>query len=174
MKHRSLFALATIIGALLLLAPLSASAQSKIGVFDSISILTESKAGQDAQREINVFRQERQKEISGKEKVLKEKENAFMNQVLSLSQERKEALSKDLERDKIEFGRYVKDSERELADRLEKLNKRLNGQLTGIVTTYGQQNGYSLILERSQVVYSDGTVDISAELTQAFDQKFAR
>jgi outer membrane protein len=168
------FRIVTIAFLLTLAVAVAAPAQQyKIGVFDSARVLTESRAGQVAQEELNKFKNERQAEITAREKTLEEFSNEFLNKSLTLSDERKEEMQAELERRRIEFGRFYKDSERELMQQIEKAQKELMTKLGRVIEEYGASNGFTVIFERGQCAYNSGTVDVTDDIVRQFDARHA-
>jgi outer membrane protein len=168
------FRIVTVAILLVLAAAVAAPAQQyKIGVFDSARVLTESRTGQAAQEELNQFKNERQAEITTREKALEEFSNEFLNKSLTLSDERKESMQAELEKRRIEFGRFYKDSERELMQQIEKAQKELMQKLSRVIEEYGNANGFSLIFERGQCAFNSDAVDITDDIVRQFDSRHA-
>jgi len=151
-----------------------ASAEHKIGVFDSGRVIMESQVGQNAQEDLNAFKNERQKMITQREKDLETKNNQFINQSLTLSEERRAELREELEDLRREFQRFYQDNERDLMKEMDKMQKTLQRQLTEVIEEYGQAEGYTLIFERLQCVFNSKTVDITNDVIRAFDAKYGR
>jgi len=167
-------ALAAVATAVLALGALpAAAADYKIGVFDSGRVIMESQVGQNAQAELNVFKNSRQKSITTREKDLETRNNEFVNKSLTLSQERRQELREELEDMRREFQRFYKDNERDLIKEMDKMQKTLQRQLSTVIEEFGKREGYTLIFERLQCVFNESAVDITDEVVRAFDAKFA-
>ena len=149
-----------------------APAQYKIAVFDSAKVLTDSKVGNAAQERLNRFKNDRQGDISSREKEVMDMQNKFVTQSLTLSPEKKEEMQKQVEQKKTDFKRYVSDSEKELMEQLDKVQRDLQQKLTDVIETYGKQQGYTLIFERLQCVFNSDAVDITGEITTKFDATY--
>lgn len=149
-----------------------ASAEIKIAVFDSAKVLVDSKVGAAAQVQLNKFKNDRQGDISSREKEVVDLQNKYVTQSLTLSPEKKEEMEKQIDLKKTDFKRFVQDSERELAERLDKVQRDLQQKLTEVIEAYGKEQGYAIIFERLQCVFNSDSVDVTPEITQRFDQTY--
>jgi outer membrane protein len=154
-------------------ATATAAADYKIGVFDSGRVIMESQVGQNAQAELNAYKNDRQKLITAREKELETKNNEFVNKSLTLSEERRQELREELEDLRREFQRFYQDNERDLIKEMEKMQKTLQRQLTLVIEEFGKREGYTMIFERLQCVYNSEAVDVTEDVVRAFDAKFA-
>ena len=159
-------------GGLALLPAHSAAQDYKIGVFDSARVIMESKVGQRAQQRLNAFKNERQKQITAREKDLEKLNNDFVNQSLTMNEETRQKRREALEDKRREFQRFYQDNERDLLKEMEKTQKQLQGQLTQVIEEFGARHSYHLIFERLQCVFNNRAVDITDDVIAAFDQKF--
>ena len=151
---------------------LPARAEYKIAVFDSAKVLLDSKVGSVAQERLNKFKNDRQGDITAKEKEFTDLQNKFVTQSLTLSPEKKDEMQKQIDQKRTDLRRYVQDSENELMDQLNKVQKDLQTKLTTVIEAFGKEQGYTIIFERLQCVYNSDAVDITAQITQRFDQTY--
>jgi len=154
---------------LLLAVPVRSQEGVKIGFVDLDRALQESRAGKSA---LEKWQAEVKKTESS---LLKEKQDL---EQLRIDINKKGLLLKEAERRKLEkeFQRRVRNYQREVRDSQEELNQRKN-ELMGdiinglgkVVTEVGKKEKFTLILERSQVLYTDQGVDITDAVISRYD-----
>jgi len=141
----------------------------KIGFVDLDRALNESRAGKSALEKLQTKIEETESSL------LKEKQDL---ERLRADIDKKGLLLKETERRKLEkeFQRRVRNYQREMRDSQEELNQRKNELMADIlkglekvVTAIGKKEKFTLILERSQVLYTDQGVDITDTVIKRYD-----
>ncbi len=144
----------------------------KIGVMNIQKVLLESTAGRKAKA---VF-EKRMKELQDKFKVQQDK-------LMSLQQEiekKSSAWSKDKKGEKIrelqigqrELQVKSEDAKMELRQLQDKELEPILKMLQTVVNTYGEKNGYSLILDsKVAVLYAAPAIDVSDEVKKELDKR---
>ena len=154
---------------LLLAVPVRSQEGVKIGFVDLDRALNESRAGKIALEKLQTKIKETESSL------LKEKQDL---ERLRTDIEKKGLLLKETERRKLEkeFQRRVRNYQREMRDSQEELNQRKNELMADIlkglekvVTAIGKNEKFTLILERSQVLYTDQGVDITDRVIKRYD-----
>jgi len=154
---------------LLLAVPVRSQEGVKIGFVDLDRALNESRAGKIALEKLQTKIKETESSL------LKEKQDL---ERLRTDIEKKGLLLKETERRKLEkeFQRRVRNYQREMRDSQEELNQRKNELMADIlkglekvVTAIGKKEKFTLILERSQVLYTDQGVDITDRVIKRYD-----
>jgi outer membrane protein len=154
---------------LLLAVPVWGQEGVKIGFVDLDRALNESRAGRSALEKL----QTKVKETESR--LLKEKQDL---ERLRSDIDKKGLLLKEVERRNLEkeFQRRVRNYQREMRDSQEELNQRKNELMADIlkglekvVTEVGKKGKFTLILERSQVLYTDQGVDITDTVIKRYD-----
>jgi len=154
---------------LLLAVPVRSQEGVKIGFVDLDRAMTESRAGKSALEKFQAEVKETEASL------LKEKKNL---ERLRSDLDKKSLLLKEVERRKLEkeFQRRVRNYQRGMRDSQEELNQRKNelmrdiiDELGKVVTEVGKKEKFTLILERSQVLYTDQGVDITDTVIKRYD-----
>ncbi|HSV08392.1 MAG TPA: OmpH family outer membrane protein, partial [Candidatus Binatus sp.] len=85
-----------------------------------------------------------------------------------LKEEERRTAEKDLENRSLEFKRKYEDFQRDLKRTDAELTSSIVEELYDIVRDYGQQHGYSLVLEASSgtLLYNDKAVDVTDEIVK--------
>jgi outer membrane protein len=144
------------------------AAPLKIGIIDIQKIMRESK---EAKKALAVFR------IDLEEKrailVTKEKEIRSMEQELKadtkMSPEVRREKGEKLARDVKELKRLGSDLEEELKKKDVELTQKLMGEIRQLVTNLFKKESYTIILEKSSVVMSDESIDITDRIIKLYD-----
>lgn len=156
---------------ILLLSPATFS-QIKIGVFDSQRLSEETEQGKKFQLELDQFRKEKYAEIDAKEKEIKSMEDQLKAQELSLSEEKRADLQKEIQRKFVELQRLRDDASRDFQNELLEVQKKFQAELLDIVTQIGRDQGYTIIFEKIQVIYFSGVVDITNDVIAKFNESY--
>ena len=158
-----------------ILAGVPARAEVKIGVVDYARVLSESKAIQKMNQDLQAKIQAEQKVIAEREKALKEKKQALDKQGGLLDEsvraDKEEALRQELK----DLQRYVSDKDEQFKRKSADLMKQVMEALNGIVSEIGEAEGYTLILERSSggVIYAPGATDLTPRVVREYDKRHA-
>lgn len=154
---------------LLLAVPVRSQEGVKIGFVDLDRALNESRAGRSALEKLQAEVKETESSL------LKEKQDL---ERLRSDIDKKRLLLKEVERRNLEkeFQRRVRNYQRAMRDSQEELNQRKNELMADIlkglekaVTEVGKKEKFTLILERSQVLYTDQGVDITDTVIKRYD-----
>lgn len=144
----------------------------KIGVIDMQKFQKTSKVFLKISTAVREKFESNQQKLEQEKNVLIKLEEEYRKQSVMLNldaqEDKKRALEKKRRHFKYlqdEFNQEVKDTE---IDTIRKVMK----ELEGIVEKIGEKDGYALILERRTLglIYSSQAVDITAQVTEAYDK----
>jgi outer membrane protein len=160
-----------VIGLLLGLVSPALGQSIKIGFVNIQKAISESKAGERARKRF-------EGDIKSKEAALVKEKQAIERMKRDL--DKKALLLKADERLKVqrEFQRRVRDYERQMTDAQEELQVKeremtaeiLKGLQT-IVQEIGKSRKFTLILDRSQLLYTDKGIDITNDVIQLYNRR---
>jgi outer membrane protein len=168
---RLLPVVAIVIAALALSGTAQAQAPTlKIGVFDAQRISEETEEGKRVQMRLEEFRDRKQTEVTEKETVLAELQNQLETQALSLSNERRLALEKEIQRKALELKSFRESAGQEMQLEVVEAQDRFQGQLIAVINNFAQSQKFDLVLEYGTVVYASPTVDVTTAIIDSFDQ----
>jgi len=159
--------------AMLVLSGSVASAQEriKIGFIDIQRVVSESQAGKQAKERFQA--QVKKAEAD----VVKERQDL---EKLRADMEKKGPLLKDEERRNLEsyyqrrsvnLQRAMSDYQQELQQKNNEMMSDILKQLEQIVTEVGKADKFTLILERSQILYSDQGIDITNKVIESYNSR---
>jgi len=142
----------------------------KIGVFDAQRISEETEEGKRVQIRLEEFRDRKQTEVTLKETQLADLQNQLETQALSLSNERRLALEKELQRKALELKTIRETAGQEMQLEVVEAQERFQGQLIAVINNFAQSQKFDLILEYGTVVYVSPTVDVTTAIIDGFDE----
>jgi outer membrane protein len=146
----------------------------KVGFVNLQKAISESQRGKDARQTFQA--------------ALKDKQDALLNDKKDIQQQRKDlekqaVLMKQSERAKAErrFQLRVRDYERKMRDVQEELRLRereitdeILKDLQKIITEVGKTGKFTMILERSQLLYTDKGTDITDDVIVLYNKRFQK
>ncbi len=148
--------------------------QIKMGVLDVQKILNESDAGKKAKSDLEALIKLKQANIDEKGKAIEKLKNEIEKQSSVLSNEAKRNKEDELEKLVREYQRLVQDSQSEVKKKEAELTDLILQEIYELVNKIGDEEDYSLILERGVVVYSDKTLDITENVLKKYNESKAK
>lgn len=152
-------------------APSAAAQGVKLGVVDVQQVLNQSQRGQAIKQKLDQERAGRQKELDARQQELVRLQTELEKQAPVLSEQAKRERSEALQRKVRDVRRLAEDAGRELEKRVRETEMDVTREIFATIQEYGKDQGYSVILERSSIIYSAATVDLTAEIIKRFDGK---
>ena len=169
MKTARLLLAATAVIACLAATP-STWAQSKVGVFDPQRVSEETAEGKRIQAQLESIKNEKQKALSDKENQLAALTTQLEQQALTLSTEKRTALQVQIERLRLDLDNARKLATQELQLEVAAAQAAFNERLRRAVTSFGQSQGFDLVIEASLVSYWSTGVDVTTGIIDTFDK----
>jgi len=150
---------------------LPAEAQLKVAVIEVQRIITDSQAGKAVLATLEKYGKEQQDRLTAKRDEIEQLRNRISEGQLSLSEDRLEALQKDLETKSIELRRLADDAQRELNRRQEEAFKEIERRVMPILQQIGKEGGYTMIFRKfeSGLVYATEEIDITGQVISRLD-----
>ena len=142
----------------------------RIGVFDQAAVFEQSVEGKRMRAELSALREQKQKEIEGKESALQALRDKYQNEKLNMTTERRAEMERQIEQEIRNLQRIDEDATREMRSQLADYQERFQRETYKVVEQLGREKGFTLILERSILFYHANAVDITEVVVQRFDQ----
>ena len=160
--------------AVLVLSPLQAQASSKIAVLDLQYLLSEAKAAQGIQDQVNKQRESFLKELEAQENALRDKEKSILEKAKDMSQE-------ELEEQRVAFEKEFQEARAKAQSNKVKIERalgvameKLRGEMSSVVEGIAKEQGYDLVLPRQNVIVGGDDLDISKETLKRLNKKVAK
>lgn len=147
----------------------------KIGVLDLQGVMENSVQGKRFQAEMEKLTAEKQQQITSREQRIQDLQKELEAGANVLSENAKREKQDEAERLIIDLRRFRDDAERELESRYRRMLSDVEEKILPIITAFGEENNYTLILARMQsgLVYASRTVDVTPQIVRLFDAAVA-
>jgi outer membrane protein len=153
----------------------SVAAQAfKVGVVDVQQVLNQSQRGQAVKQKLEQERLGRQKELDTRQQELVKLQTEFEKQAPVLSEQAKREKKEALERRLREARRVAEDANRDFEKRVREAEMDTTREIFAVIQEYGKDQGFSVVLERSSIIFSAASVDVTAEIIKRYDGKTAK
>jgi len=155
--------------ALALTAGMAAAADKPLAVIDSERIVQEYPAAKDAQEQYQRFLQEKELEVSERERELQSMAESIESQKLLLGEEALRNKVDEFERAKTEYFNFRKQLDTQAESEYQAKIQPIIDQVKLIVERIGKEEGYGLIIDTASLttVYLDPEVDLTDRVLEA-------
>jgi outer membrane protein len=146
---------------------------NRIGVLDVERVLAQSVAGRNARQDLERVRTQAQTDIANRRAAIEKLAEEIRRRGALLSADARRAKEAELERLTREAARAAEDLQRELERRNATLMQTTLREIDEIVTRFGREKGYYLIVEKRthSVVYTAPAADVTDEIIRLYDQQ---
>lgn len=151
-------------------ASLTVAQGVKIGVFDPQRVSEETEEGKRIQADLTTFRNNKQALLSSMEMEIKGLQDQLAQQALSLSADRKSAIEKEIQRKMVEIQSAQEAATRELQLEIGEAQAQFQEQLLAVVTQFGTDEGFTMILDAQLVAWATPGVDVTTAIVDAFNR----
>ena len=156
-------------------AELSWAAQPiKIGVVDVQQVLNQSQRGQAVKQKLEQERLGRQKELDTRQQELVKLQAEYEKQAPVLSEQAKREKKEAVERRFRDARRVAEDANRDFEKRVREAEMETTREIFAVIQEYGKDQGFSVVLERSSIVFGAAAVDVTADIIKRYDGKAAK
>ncbi len=149
----------------------AAQPSNRIGVVDIQQVLNQSQKGVAMKQKLDQERAVRQRELDARQQEVMKLQAEFEKQAPLLSEQAKRERSEALQRKVRDVRRIAEDANRDFDKRVREAEVDVTREIFGIVQEYGKDQGFTLILEKSTLLYTAPAVDITAEVVKRYDAK---
>ncbi|HEV8341050.1 MAG TPA: OmpH family outer membrane protein [Candidatus Binatia bacterium] len=157
----------------MLLFSASAWAQEKIkmGYIDIQRAIVESQSGKKAKENFQAQVKKAEGELLKEKQELERLKSDLDKKSPLLKEEERRSLEKELDRRYVGYQRTMRDSQEELRQRENEMTAVILRELEKIVAEIGKNEKFTLILERSQVLYIDQGIDITNKVIEVYNSR---
>jgi outer membrane protein len=157
----------------LVLSPALVSAQEKIkiGFIDLQRAIMESSAGKQAKARFEVQVKKAEAELLKEKQELERMKADFDKKGPLMKEDERRNLEAELQRRYVQYQRTMGDHQQELRQKEGDMTTDILKQLQGIVTEIGKAEKFTLIFERSQLLYNDQGIDITNKVIETYNNR---
>jgi outer membrane protein len=152
-------------------ALVSAQEKIKIGFIDIQRAITESAAGKKAKARFDAQVKKAESDLLKEKQELERLKSDFDKKGPLLKEDERRNLEADLERRFRQYQRTGQDHQQELRQKEGELTSDILKELQQIVTEIGKAEKFTLIFERSQILYHDQGIDITNKVIETFNSR---
>ena len=142
-----------------------------VAIIDLQKILRESKAALDVVAQVEVYKNNFQEQIRLEEEELRSDEQELKRQRPILAQEAFDQKRRAFERRVTEVQRRVRERSRALDQVMRQSRQTLSREVRAIVSEMSGTNDFNLVLDRSQVVFFDNSVEITSDVMARLNER---
>lgn len=148
----------------------AADAAVKLGAVDVQTVLNESETGKKAKNDLEALIKSKQVVIDEKGKMIEKLKSDVEKQASVLSADARKTKEEELEKLIREYQRLVQDSQAEIKKKEAELTDSILKDIHDIIDKIGQDEGYTLIIEKGMAVYSDKSIDITGRVMGKYNE----
>jgi outer membrane protein len=154
-----------------LLLPAAVSAQVKIGFIDVQRAISESVAGKRAKENFQAQVKKAEGDLLKEKNEIEKLKGELDKKGPLLKEDERRNLEGDLQRRYVNYQRSMTDHQQELRQKEGQMTADILKELEKIVNEVGKAEKFTLILERSQILYSDQGIDITNKVIEVFNSR---
>jgi outer membrane protein len=157
---------------MLLVANLAAAQDRvKIGFIDVQRAINESVSGKRARERFQSQIKKAESDLLKEKQELERLKSEFDKKSPLLKDDERRNLEADLQRRAVNYQRAMGDQQQELRQKEGEMTADILKELEKIVTEVGKADKFTIILERSQILYSDQATDITNKVIEVFNSR---
>jgi len=142
----------------------------KFGTVDLQKSLEESETGKKAKSDLESLRVSKQSVIDEKGRAIDKLKGDIEKQASVLSAEARKNKEEELEKMVREYQRIVQDSQAELKKKEAELTNTTIREIIEIIEKIGAEEGYTIIIEKGTIPYSDKSIDITETVIKKYNE----
>ena len=155
---------ALIVTSMMVSADAAGPTPGKVGYVDLQRTLKETPAGKRAKRKFDKYKKGKQAALDKAQSDFKKYAAALDKQRLVLKPAALRQRQRELEKKYVAVQQMYVKLERELAAEQSKLIKSILGKAAPAIRAVAKQHGYSIVMDRSAVLWADGASDITSQV----------
>jgi outer membrane protein len=157
---------------LALLSPFAAAQERvKIGFIDVQRAVSESQAGKRAKDRFQAQVKKAEADMLKEKQELERLKNDLDKKGPLMKEEERRNLEADLQKRYVTYQRNAGDHQQELRQKESEIMSDILKELEQIVNEVGKAEKFTLILERSQILYSDQGIDITNRVIEVYNSR---
>lgn len=157
----------------LLLAPVAARAEQKIGYVDLQRALNEVDEGKAAKALLKRDFDEKQKQLDAKKAEFDRLQAEFEKQAVVMSDQAKRDKATDLDRRAREMQALFVNLQKDLSEREQQATRGIFDKMAAIVREIAEADGFTIVLEKgSGLIYAPPSLDLTNELIRKFNARY--
>lgn len=146
----------------------------KIGFIDIQRVIAESQAGKQARGRFQAQVKKAEADIMKERQDIERMKSELDKKGPLLRDEERRNLEADLQKRSVNLQRSMADHQQELQAKNNQMMSEILKELEKIVNEVGKAEKFTLILERSQILYSDQGIDITSKVIETYNSRMKK
>ena len=146
----------------------------KIGFVDIQRVISESQAGKRARERFQSQVKKAEADVIKERQDLERMKSELEKKGPLLRDEERRNLEADLQKRSVNLQRTMTDHQQELQAKNNQIMSEILKELEKIVNEVGKAEKFTLILERSQILYSDQGIDITNKVIETYNSRIKK
>jgi outer membrane protein len=143
----------------------------KIGYIDIQRVISESQAGKRARERFQAQVKKAEADIVKERQELDRLKSDLDKKGPLLKEDERRNIESDLQKRSVNLQRSMADHQQELQAKNNEMMAEILKELEKIVNEVGKAEKFTLILERSQILYSDQGIDITSKVIESYNSR---
>ena len=143
----------------------------RLGYVDIQRAISESEAGKKAKEKFQAQVKRAEVDLLKEKQEVERLKSDFDKKGPLLKEEERRNLEKEVQRRYVGYQRSMRDYQEELRQREGEMTAEILKELERIVAEVGRSEKFTLIVERSQVLYSDQVIDITSRVIELYNSR---
>ena len=143
----------------------------KIGFIDVQRTISESSAGKKAKERFQAQVKKVEADLLKEKNELERLKSDLEKKAPLLKDTERRKLESDLQRRVVNYQRSMNDYQQELRQKEGQMTSDILKELEVIINEVGKADKFTLILERSQILYSDQGIDITNKVIEVYNSR---
>ncbi|HEX6801525.1 MAG TPA: OmpH family outer membrane protein [Candidatus Binatia bacterium] len=162
-----------LVGIVLAFSASMATAQERvrIGFVDIQRVIGESQAGKRAKDRFQAQIKKAEADVIKERQDLERLRSDLDKKGPLLKDEERRNMEADFQKRSVNLQRTMNDYQQDLRQKENEMMADILKELEGVVSELGKSDKYTIILERSQILYSDQGTDITSKVIEAYNNR---
>jgi outer membrane protein len=155
----------------MLVLPLTARSQAvNIAYIDLQRVMVESEKGKEAKQVLTQEAERLKKSLDVKQDELQKMKDAIEKQGVTITPDARAEKEKQYQNKLKDYQRLANDFQTELQQKDQEVTQKLLKDLEEVIKSVGEKEKYTLIFEKSQVLFASPAIDITPKVITLFNE----
>ena len=149
----------------------SAQERMKIGYIDVQRVIAESQSGKRAKERFQVQVKKAEADVQKERQDIERLKSDLDKKGPLLKEEERRSMEADLQKRSVILQRTMNDYQQDLRQKESEIMSAILKEVEQIVNEVGKAEKFTLIFERSQIIYSDQGIDITSKVIETYNSR---
>jgi outer membrane protein len=146
----------------------------KVGFVNIQKAISESRAGERARKKFEGTIKAKEAALAREKQTIERLKRDLEKKALLLKADERVSLQRDFQKRVRDYERQMNDAQEELQIQERQMTAEILQDLQKIVEEIGKSQRFTLILDRSQLLYTDKGIDITNEVIQLYNRRLGK